>query len=130
MYTKLYFTYFSFLRSRKSVDPKFEAVSIVFLTQVVHFFIILLLVGIILEVNTIPRFSETRATNRFLFLPIAAIWYYLCFHYLRNKLEKLNPKNQLSKYDIGGWATLALFTISFLLPLYILIILSGGQIWK
>ena len=69
MYTKLYFIYYSFLKSKKSFDPTFNAVSVVYLSQVIHFFVVCVFFGKLFGFG-VPKFSEIGGTNKMLFLPI------------------------------------------------------------
>lgn len=129
MFSKLYFIYYSFLKSKKSFDPTFNAVSVVYLTQVIYFFVISILFGKVFGYG-IPKFNSSGSINKILFLPFAILWFYFCFRYFRNSLLKSDLKKVLEKNKIGNAKVLVIFILTFIIPLYLLIILSGGQVWK
>lgn len=78
----------------------------------------------------VPALSEDRGTNKILFCIIVVPWIFVVYIFLKNKLAKEDLKILLKKYDYGNLKVLMIFVISFLIPLYILIIATGGQVWK
>ena len=62
--------------------------------------------------------------NKLCFYPIGLLWLYLVFRYFKNKTTNMKVETT-SKKELIWYLIILLF-----IPLYFIIILSGGQIWK
>lgn len=129
MYTNLYFKYYNFLKARKSNDPKFNASCIIYLTQVIHFFFVVLFLGKFLYFK-IPSFSADNSTNKLLFFPIGIIWLYFVYKIFSSKLKRINLEKIPAVSELNTQKFLILMIVTILIPLYCIIFLSGGEIWK
>lgn len=128
MYTKLYLQYLNFLKLKKNIDPTFNASCIVFLSQCVHFFLGMLILSKLFDFK-ISSFSSDNSSNRLFFMPVAAIWLYLVHKTFSAKSKKVDFKKE-KIYELNNLQFLILVVVTILIPLYFIIILSGGQIWK
>lgn len=112
MYTRLYFIYFSYLKSKNSFDATFSAASIVVLSQLVHVLLLIVLLENLMNFD-VPALSGDRGTNKILFGIIAVPWIFVVYIFLKNKLAKEDLKILLKKYDYGSLKVLMIFVISF-----------------
>lgn len=129
MYTTLYFKYYNFLKARKSNDPTFNTSCIIYLTQGIHFFFVALLLGKFLDFK-IPSFSADNSTNKLLFFPIGIIWLYFVHKFFSSKLKRTNLEKISGVSELNTQKFIILIIVTILIPLYCIILLSGGQIWK
>jgi hypothetical protein len=127
MYSKLYFIIYAFFKAKKNHDPEFSTVGIVFISQIIHVFLLLLVVKHFIAFE-IPKYSNDSAINKLAFFPIGIIWLIIVYYYFKNKIEKMFKRfNKVTLTNIQ-FAILIIFVI--ILPLYSVIILSGGEVWK
>lgn len=125
MYGKLYYNIYSFFKKKNNQDPTFNAAGIVFIAQIIHFFVLLLSISKILDFE-LPVFSKDNSDNKLAFFPIGVVWLILVHKFFGNKVEFLASKfKNEKKYN---FYLMLLFSV--FIPLYILIKLSGGSIWR
>jgi len=127
MYYWLFIKFYNFYKKKNNYDPLFNSVALIFFAQIVHFFLIFIILGSIFNFD-IPSFSENRFINKLAFLPISLLWLVTINNYYKNKLKKSvsnSDHKELKLYEF-----LASIFLIIVLPLYIAIKLSGGQIWK
>ncbi len=129
MYSKLYIKYYNFLNKRKSFDSMFNASCIVFFTQVVHVFLLILIFSKLLKFE-IPSFSDNRSINKLYFFPIAILWLYLTHTFFSSKLKNKDFEKKVNKMKITNLNFFTLIIMTILIPLFLVIILSGGKIWQ
>ena len=129
MYSKLYIKYYNFLNKRKSFDSMFNASCIVFFTQVVHVFLLILIFSKLLKFE-IPSFSDNRSINKLYFSPIAILWLYLTHTFFSSKLKNKDFEKKVNKMKITNLNFFTLIIMTILIPLFLVIILSGGKIWQ
>jgi len=129
MYSKLYIKYYNFLNKRKSFDSMFNASCIVFFTQVVHVFLLVLIFSKLLKFE-IPSFSDNRSINKLYFSPIAILWLYLTHTFFSSKLKNKDFEKKVNKMKITNLNFFTLIIMTILIPLFLVIILSGGKIWQ
>ena len=125
MYGKLYYNFYSYLKKKNNQDPTFNAACILFIAQIIHFFVLFLSISKILDFE-LPVFSKDNSDNKLAFLPIAIVWLILGYKFYSSKVEYLISKfKNEKKYNF-----FILLLFSIFIPLYILIKLSGGSIWS
>lgn len=125
MYGKLYYNFYSFLRKKNNQDPAFNAACLLFISQIIHFFVFVLSISKISDFE-LPVFSKDNSDNKLAFFPIAIVWLILVHKFFENKVEFLTSKfKNEKKYNFYLMLLFSIFT-----PLYILIKLSGGSVWK
>lgn len=125
MYGKFYYNIYVFFKNKNNQDPTFNTACLVFIAQVIHFFVILLSISKILNFD-LPVFSKDNSNNKLAFFPIAIVWLILVHKFFGNRIEFLSSKyKNEKKYNFH---IILLFLI--LIPLFILIKLSGGSVWK
>jgi len=128
MYGILYYKIYKFLESKKNHDPVFNAVTVIFLFQILHFSIGLLIVKKITG-YTLPNHNEYSSYGKYTLLPFCFIWIAIAYYYFKSKLEDYKEKYKNDKV-ISNIQFAIYFLVLFLIPLYAAIKLSGGQIWK
>jgi len=128
MYNWLFFKIYNFYKYRNNHDPLLNSASLVFFAQGVHFFLFLLVFKSIVGFD-IPKFSSDNSENKLAFMPISFLWFIIVYIYYENKLKqeiKSIPEPKILKlYEL----LILIFMVIFI-PLYFIIKLSGGQIWK
>ena len=126
MYGKLYYAIYGYFKNKKNHDLLFNTSCLVFISQVIHFFILSLIVLKIFKME-FPKFSGDNSQNKLFFLPLAGIWIFILHKYFQNKLQILEKKykNKVFLNNIY-WIVI----LSIIIPLILLIKLSGGSIWK
>lgn len=123
MYVFLYKKNYSYLKKNKNFDPIFNSSCLIFIIQGVHFFLLMLILSK-LFLFEIFKFSSDNSINKLCFYPIGLLWLYLVFRYFKNKTTNMKVETT-SKKELIWYLIILLF-----IPLYFIIILSGGQIWK
>ena len=123
MYIFLYKKIYSYYKLNKNFDPIFNSVCLVFITQVVHFFLLMLILSKIFLFK-MYTFSSDSSINKLCFYPIGILWLYLVFRYFKKKTDTVKIETTTKK------ELLLYLIICLLIPLYFIIILSGGKIWK
>lgn len=125
MYSRLYYNIYMFFKDKNNHDPSFNTAGIIFIAQVLHFFVVLMLISKILNFE-IPTFSKDNSVNKLAFFPIATIWLILVHKFYEKKIELLMLKFKNKKrYNVY---LILLFFI--LIPLLLVIKLSGGVLWR
>ncbi|HRE77745.1 MAG TPA: hypothetical protein PLL09_07970 [Flavobacterium sp.] len=127
MYYWLFIKFYNFYKKKNNYDPLFNSVALIFFAQIVHFFLIFLILGSIFNFE-IPSFSKDRFVNKLAFLPISLLWLITINNYYKNKLKKSEAKSDYKVLKLYELLLLIFFII--IVPLYVTIRLSGGQIWK
>lgn len=125
MYGKIYFSIYRFFKSKNNQDPTFNSACLVFISQVLHFFTLALLISNIFNL-TLPVFSEDNTVNKWFFFPIAIIWLFIIHKFFEKRIEDLNKKFQNEK----EYNFYLLITVVVIIPLFAVIKLSGGSLWK
>ncbi len=70
------------------------------------------------------KFSSVNSVNKLYIYPIGIVWLYLNFRYFKKKTDTITVEKTTKK-------ELFLYLLfCLLIPLYSVIILSGGKIWK
>ncbi|BCY27418.1 hypothetical protein [Flavobacterium okayamense] len=110
MYTFLYNKFFNFLKSKKSYDPEFNAIGLVFFIQIIHVFLLIKLIGL-----KVPAFSKDYMTNKLMFIPFGAVWLYIVYLYFKRKTTQIKFEIVSQKHFV------ILLIFSLLLPLILLI---------
>lgn len=129
MYTSLYFKFYNFLKSKKSNDPTFNASGLIFIMQLIHFLLVMLLLGKFFQFK-VPSFSADNSTNKLMFFPIGILWLYFAHKFFSSKLKQTNLERISGVAELNTQKFVILMIVTILIPLYCIIILSGGQIWK
>ncbi len=129
MYTALYLKFYNFLKSKKTIDPTFNTSCILFIMQLTHFFLVILLLSKMFHFK-VPSLSNDNSTNKLLFYPISILWLYLTHKFFSSKLKRTNSEKISCVRDLNNLKFIILIFVTILLPLYGIIIISGGQIWK
>lgn len=126
MYGKLYYAIYGYFKKQKNHDPLFNTSCFVFISQVIHFFILSLIVLKIFKME-FPKFSGDNSQNKLFFLPLAGIWLFILHKYFQIKLQILEKKykNKVFLNNIY-WIVI----LSIIIPLILLIKLSDSSIWK
>jgi len=128
MYGKLYYKIYKYLESKKNHDPVFNAVTVIFLFQALHFSIGLIIIKKITG-YALPDYKEYSSFGKYTLLPLAGIWIVLAYYYFKSKLERYKEKYKNDKV-ISNIQFAIYFLTVFLIPLYIGIKLSGGHMWQ
>jgi len=123
MYIFLYKKIYSYFKLNKNFDPIFNSVSLVFIMQGVHFFLLMLILSRIFLFEMF-KFSSDNSVNKLYFYPIGIVWLYLVFRYFKKKTTTIKVE-KITKKELFLYLLFCLF-----IPLYGIIILSGGKIWK
>jgi len=123
MYVFLYKKIYSYFKMNKNFDPIFNSACLVFIIQGVHFFLLMLILSKIFLLE-IFKFSSDNSVNKFYFYPIGILWLYLVFRYFKKKTVTIKVE-MTTKKELFFYLLFCL-----LIPLYLIIILSGGKIWK
>jgi hypothetical protein len=123
MYIFLYKKIYSYFKLNKNFDPIFNSVCLVFIIQGVHFFLLMLILSRIFLLEMF-KFSSVYSVNKLYFYPIGIVWLYLNFRYFKKKTDTITVE-KTSKKELFLYLLFCL-----LIPLYFIIILSGGKIWK
>ncbi len=123
MYIFLYKKFYSYFKLNKNFDPIFNSVCLVFIIQGVHFFLLMLILSKIFLLE-MYKFSSDNSVNKLYFYPIGIVWLYLNFRYFKKKTDIITVE-KTSKKELFLYLLFCL-----LIPLYSVIILSGGKIWK
>jgi hypothetical protein len=119
LYKKIY----SYFKLNKNFDPIFNSVCLVFIIQGVHFFLLMLILSKIFLLE-MYKFSSVNSVNKLYFYPIGIVWLYLIFKYFKKITQTIKIETTTKK-------ELFLYLLfCLLIPLYFIIILSGGKIWK
>lgn len=127
MYNWFFFKIYYFYKSKNNHDPIFNTSILVFFAQGLHFFVILSALQYFLDFD-IPTFSSDNSKNKAVFIPIGLIWLILVYFFYRKNVKSLGVKynsRPLKLYEL-----LKLLFIIIVIPLYLCIRLSGGQVWK
>jgi hypothetical protein len=123
MYIFLYKKIYSYFKLNKNFDPIFNSVCLVFIIQGVHFFLLMLILSKIFLLE-MYKFSSVNSVNKLYFYPIGIVWLYLIFKYFKKITQTIKIETTTKK-------ELFLYLLfCLLIPLYFIIILSGGKIWK
>ena len=123
MYIFLYKKIYSYFKLNNNFDPIFNSVCLVFIIQGVHFFLLMLILSKIFLLEML-KFSSVYSINKLYFYPIGIVWLYLNFRYFKKKTDTITVEKTTKK-------ELFLYLLfCLLIPLYSIIILSGGKIWK
>lgn len=128
MYTYLFKNFYVFFKSRKNPEAVFNSSLLVFLAQGIHFFLLYALVENIFEFRIVELISERKSVSKIYFLPFVFIWMFLVERYFKNKSNHIKDIEFNKTMNIYQFLIL-LFSV-LVLPLYIVIKLSGGEIWK
>ena len=125
MYTRLFNLFYVFFVRKKTQDPIFDSSCLIFIAQVIHFCFLLLLLSKILNFE-ILFFSKNNSNNKLAILPFASIWLYFTYKYFKNRINI-----SISKYEdkSNSYFMIIIFIVIFI-PLYLVIKLSGGSLWK
>ena len=123
MYVFLYKKIYSYLKKNKNSDPIFNGSCLIFIMQGVHFFLLMLILSK-LFLFEIFKFSSNNSINKLCFYPIGFLWLYLVFKYFKNKTTNIIVETITKKELI--WY----FIFLLIIPLYFIIVLSGGKIWR
>ena len=127
MYNWLFFKVYNYFKNKNNDDPLFNSVGLVFFAQIVHISLLILIFSKIFDFK-IPAFSTDNSTNKMLLLPFMGVLLVLTYFYYKRKVNKNNFKNNdkpISLYKL----ILIIFLVIFI-PLYFIIKLSGGEVWK
>ena len=128
MYSWLFNGIYNFLNKKtKDIDPKFSASGIVFISQIAHFALIIMIIQHFADIE-LPRFSKESFYNKLGLFPIGIIWLILIHVFFKKNFDKIQSK--YGKKAFNRLQFLGLILISVLIPIYIAIKISGGQIWK
>lgn len=109
------------LIEKRNPDPRFGAISFVWLTQLIHILLMMAVLKKIFNV-TFPQFSETYFYNKLCLMPFGIIWLWLFYRYFKKNTAEIEKsfaeKNVLTFKN-------AVFVFSILLvPLFFIIQLS------
>jgi hypothetical protein len=107
----------------KNLDPIFNSVCLIFIIQGVHFFLLMLILSKIFLFEMF-KFSSDNSVNKLYFYPIGILWLYLVFRYFKKKTDTIKIETTTKK------ELFLYLLICLLIPLYFIIVLSGGKIWK
>lgn len=129
MYTSLYFKFYIFLKSKKSIDPSFNASCLIFIMQFIHLLLVILLLGDFFQFK-IPSFNTNNSTNKLMFFPIGLLWLYFTHKFFSSKLKQTDLKKVKCVYELNNSKFFVLISGTILIPQYFIIVLSGGKIWK
>ena len=89
MYTFIFRKIYSFFLSKKNHDPVFNASGLVFIMQLIHFFLLVKFFGF-----KAYAFSSDSTINKLWFYPIGIVWLFLVFKFFNSKKDKLKGTNQ------------------------------------
>lgn len=113
MYTFIFRKIYSFFLSKKNHDPVFNASGLVFIMQLIHFFLLVKIFGF-----KVYAFSSDSVINKLWFYPIGIVWLFLVFKFFNSKKDELKVET-VSVKDI-----VLNLILWLLIPLIILIQLS------
>lgn len=117
MYNRLFVKLFKFLEEKKNHDSVFNAVTMLFIIQVIHLtFILSVLEFIGFEIRSFLSFNHSK----YLLFPIGGLWIYLLFKFYKKKSNGLFEAHKMLKSI--SIMELILFVI---IPLLIVIYLSS-----
>ena len=123
MYVFLYKKVYSYFKMNKNLDPIFNSVCLIFIIQGVHFFLLMLILSKIFLFEMF-KFSSDNSLNKLYFYPIGILWLYLVFRYFKKKTDTIKIETTTKK------ELFLYLLICLIIPLYFIIVLSGGKIWK
>jgi hypothetical protein len=127
MYNWFFYTLYNYFQNKKNYNPLFHSVALVAFAQVIHFCLLSLIIAKLVNFD-LKSFSNENSINKLTIFPFALIWLYLIERHYKNKVENKNLKFSKKVYKLFE---LILISIIFIfIPLFFLIKLSGGQIWK
>ncbi len=98
-----------------------------FFAQVVHISLLALIFSKIFDFR-IPVFSSDNSTNKMLLLPFMGLFLILIFYYYKRKIKKYTYTD--NGKSINLFKLILIVFLVVLIPLYLVIKLSGGEIWK
>lgn len=100
----------------------------VFIAQVVHLSLLAIVAREKFNINLF--FINTRGTfGKYAFFPIGVVWLISLYFYYKNKI--ISRRNSLKTNTVCSLFQLLLLSILVIvIPLYIAIKLSGGEIWR
>lgn len=127
MYSKLYFIIYSFLKSKKNHDPEFNSSLLVFTSQSMHFLLFAAGFKYFMDLE-IPKFSSDSGANKLAVFPIGIIWLITVHYYFKNRIDKMSKR--FKKITLTNTQFTILIILVIILPLYGVIKLSGGEVWK
>lgn len=117
MYKLIYYYIFKLIEKRNP-DPKFGAITFVWLTQFIHVAFVLAVLKKVFTL-TYPAFSQTYFYNKLFFMPIAIIWLIIFNYYFNKRADKI-AKLYAGKEILTLKNTIIVFS-SLLIPLFIMI---------
>lgn len=122
MYDWFFYRVYQYLKNKNNHDAQFNATTLTFIVQVVHFISILLLA------SNLMSYKIPKIKSKWSFFPLGIIWLILLFWYFKKRLETF--ENKFDNETLTKKQFLILLIFVLLLPLLLIIKLSGGQIWK
>src|SRR5690554_1000440 len=127
MYNWLFFKVYGYYKSKDNDDPLFNSIGPVFFAQVVHVSLIVLVFSKIFHFE-IPVLSTNSSINKILLLPLMGLWLVFIYFYYKSKSKSYDFDK--SHPPISIYKLILIVFIIILIPLYFVIRLSGGQIWR
>lgn len=109
------------LIEKRNPDPRFGAISFVWLTQLIHILLIMAVLKKIFNV-TFPQFSEIYFYNKLCLMPFGIIWLVLFYRYFKKNTDKI--EKSYSGKNILTFKNGVIVFSSVLVPLLIIIQLS------
>jgi hypothetical protein len=126
MYFWILCEYYNYLKLKNNSDPLFNAVGIIFITQVIHFGLIAIIIRNFFNINLFVLEID-NINNKLAFFPVGIVWLVFTYFYYKRRINKHKFEYQNSVYF---FKPLLIFIVTALIPLYIAINLSGGEIWQ
>jgi|SRR5690554_4616312 len=127
MYNWLFFKIYDYYRNKDNDDPTLNASGLVFIAQGIHVAALLLIFSKIFHFD-IPGFSTEKSINKLFFIPILYLWVTFVNRYYKNKVKNRQFRNNIDPVSL--YKLILIVFIIILIPLYFVIRLSGGQIWR
>ncbi len=127
MYSRLYYIIYTFFKTKKNHDPEFNTAGIVFIAQVIHLFLILVTIRYFTNFE-IPKYSSNSIYNKLAFFPLGIAWLIIVHRFFSQRIEKMTTR--FNKKVLTNVQFTLLIVIVLILPLYALIKISGGEVWK
>lgn len=125
MYFWILCKYYNYLKLKNNSDPLFNAVCIIFITQVIHFGLIAIIIRNFFYINLFVLETD-NVNHKLAFFPVGIVWLVSAYFYYKRRINKHKFEHQKS---VHFFRPLLIFIMTALIPLYIAINLSGGKIW-
>jgi hypothetical protein len=126
MYKWLYVQIYYYLHRRKNLDPVYNSTVCISLVITVHLALIALIASKLFSFK-IFRFYKESGYNSLAMMPFVILFLFLSYFYYKARHKSITEKYRSVLQPLKFYIIMSVVT---LLPLYIAIKLSGGEIWR